>query len=49
MENLVIGFYFFSLSVRGIGKELQMVEDEGALHHPWQDYVREFGAKTLKE
>ena len=26
-----------------------MVEEEGALHHPWQDYVREFGAKTLKE
>ena len=30
LENLVIGFNFFSWSVRGIGKELQMVEDEGA-------------------
>ena len=26
-----------------------MVEEEGGLYHPWQDYVREFGAKTLKE
>ena len=26
-----------------------MVGGKGVLHHPWQDCVKEFGAKTQKE